>query len=78
MANRYLFHRKHLDSFIKWLGERSLPTKGQWEVARWKNNSPGKPMCIVFNNIKSPEHLSMNDSACYDFKRFIKEYKEQK
>jgi hypothetical protein len=74
MANRNLLHRNKLNDFIAWLGDRSLPTKGKWEVARWKGPK-GQPMRIIFDNDRSCEHLSCNDAAYKDVRRFIKETK---
>jgi len=71
MANRCLLHRSKLNSLKLWLGKEVLPTKGQWEVLRWKNKS-NQPMKIIFDNNNSSEHLSCNSAAVNDVLSFIK------
>ena len=70
MANRSLLHRSKLEAFKSWLGSYALPPVGKWEVLRWKNRS-GQPMCIVFDNAHSSEHLSCNDAATPFVRDFI-------
>jgi len=71
MANRALLHRSRLTAFKAWLGERNLMPRGEWEVARWRGPR-GKPMCIVYDNRKSSEHLSCNNAAVGDVREFIR------
>ena len=77
MAVRNILHRNKLDDFINWLGDRSLPTIGEWEVARWRGTQ-GKPMRIVYDNSKSPEHFYCNDAAYSDVRKYIKERNSSK
>lgn len=74
MAIRNLLHRNKLPNFIEWLGDRSLPPKGNWEVARWKGPK-GSPMRVIYDNSHSSEHLSCNDAAFSDIQKFIRESK---
>jgi len=74
MAQRCLLHRSKLTIFIAWLGERSLPLKGRFEVARWKGPA-NQPMRIIFDNYHSNEHLSCNDAAIPDVLKFIRSSK---
>lgn len=76
MAVRNLLHRNKLADFIAWLGDRSLPPKGEWEVARWRGGK-GQPMRIIFDNDKSCEHLSCNEAAYRDVRAFIKARRAQ-
>jgi len=77
MAVRNVLHRSKLEDLKKWLGERALPPKGEWEVLRWRGE-PGQPMRIIFDNAKSPEHLSCNDAAYPDVCKFINSKNETK
>ena len=74
MAVRNILHRSKLDEFKEWLGNRALPPVGKWELVRWKGGA-GQPMRIVFDNLKSCEHLSCNGAAYRDVRAFIKERK---
>ena len=75
MATRNLLHRSHLEDFKKWLGDRALAPVGEYEVLRWKNKRPKKPMCIVFDK-GSPEHYSCNDASHPEVMQFIRERKQ--
>lgn len=76
MAKRNLLHKKNLEEFKAWLvdhGRTLLPTKGDYEVLRWKHGKGDMP--IIFNG-KSPVHYSCNDVAIPSIRKFI-EYKKR-
>lgn len=77
MAIRNVLHRNKLDKLKEWLGDKALPPVGEWELVRWKGK-PGKPMNIIYDNIHSTEHVSCNDAAYPEIKKFVDEYKSDK
>lgn len=78
MARRNLLHRSKLEDFKFWLeenGQEILPTKGDFEVLRWKNGK--NPMAIIFN-CQSTDHFSCNEVSISFVRKFIKQSRTDK
>lgn len=75
MSARNLLARSKLPEFKSWLEEEGfkiLPTKGTYEMLRWRSK-PRQVMPIIFERHGSDVHLTCNKAAIPFVRRWIKE-----
>jgi len=79
MAMRNLLHKTKLSAFESWIKNRDdcfiMPTKGQFEVLRFKANS-SRSMPMIFKG-KSADHYSCNEASIPFVKQFIRESRNE-
>lgn len=75
MANRYVLHHKHLESFTSWLSQNGwviVPTRGEYEVLRAIKHRRKYPL-IIYTRLDAKEHYSVMDRDMPVIKKFLRE-----